>query len=212
MDLLLSYLDSTITDHGIFRLLWKSWGKLSKDMYRSNQPYPFQIDNNFKKYNIKTIINLRGERHCSSYYLEKKYCNENNINLINFPISSRDLPSFEKISALCLLFDKIKYPALMHCKSGADRVGIASVIYSLYVQKKSISIAKKQLSLRHLHIRYAKTGMLDFFFESALKDNAKTSKEFFKWAKNQYDKESLKKKFNANRTGNFIIDYILKRE
>ena len=67
----MSYLDSTFSDHGIFRIFWRSWGKLPGEMYRSNQPYPFQIKKAVKNYNIKSIINLRGERHCSSYYLEK---------------------------------------------------------------------------------------------------------------------------------------------
>ena len=75
----------------------------------------------YKFYGIKTIINLRGKRDCSSYYLEVKTCKELNIKLVNFPISSRAAPKTSDVVEASNLFKKIKYPALLHCKSGADR-------------------------------------------------------------------------------------------
>ena len=55
------------SDHGILRFFWKSFFSLPGNMYRSNQPYPFQIQKYKKRYGIKSIINLRGERNCSSF-------------------------------------------------------------------------------------------------------------------------------------------------
>ena len=78
-------------------------------------------------------------------------------------ISSRDLPTKATIKKFFLLLDTIKYPAIMHCKSGADRVGIASSLYLIYKHKYNVLEASKQLSLKHLHIKYAKTGILDYF-------------------------------------------------
>ena len=57
----------------------------------------------------------------------------------------------------------------MHCKSGADRVGIASSLYLIYKHKYNVLDASKQLSFKHLHIKYAKTGILDYLFETAIK-------------------------------------------
>lgn len=210
--IILSHLDSTLSDHGIFRLYWRSWAKLSSEMYRSNQPYPYQIFKDKKKYNLKTIINLRGERHCSSFYLEKKYASKNNIKLINFPISSRDLPSSETIIKLNKIFDEIEYPALMHCKSGADRVGIASAIYLILKKNYSVSEAQKQLSLKHLHIKHAKTGILDYFFKTALIEKANRPKDFINWVKYKYDKQKIKNSFISNKAGNFLINFLLRRE
>ncbi len=209
---LFSYVDSTLSDHGIFRYTWRSWGKISSEMYRCNQPFPFQIKNDIRKYKIKTIINLRGERHCSSFYLEKKQCLKSGVTLINFPLSSRDLPTYKKTLALKDLFNKIEYPALMHCKSGADRAGIAAALYLISRKKKNLIIAKKQLSFKHLHLKYAKTGILDFFFDSAIKLGVIESKDFFKWMKSDYNKEKLKKEFNYNKFSSFIADSFLKRE
>ena len=97
LDKVMSYIDSTFSDHGIFRIFWRSWGVLPGHMYRSNQPYPMQIKRYKRKYGINSIINLRGKRNCSSYYLEKEYCDNNNIMLHYFPITSRDLPSKKTI-------------------------------------------------------------------------------------------------------------------
>ena len=49
--------------------------------------------------------------------------------------------------------------------------------------------AKKQLSFKYLHLKYAKTGILDAFFDTYLKENKK--QDFLNWVKNDYDPEKL---------------------
>ena len=208
----ISYLDLTFSDHGILRLLWRSWGELPGKMYRSNQPYPFQLKKDIKKYNIKSILNLRGKRNCSSFYLEEDFCINNNLILHNFPLSSRDLPSKENILNFFDLLNNIEYPCLMHCKSGADRAGLASVLYMIYVENNNVSDALKQLSFKHLHIKYAKTGILDFFFNHAIEIKKNKPLMFIDWVKKDYKKNDLKKKFKYNSLFNFLIDKILRRE
>ncbi|MEK9907443.1 MAG: hypothetical protein VW540_06650 [Gammaproteobacteria bacterium] len=60
--------------------------KVSDGLFRSSQPSPRQLANFKKKYGIKTIINLRGENGLAAYKLEKKACEELDLNLINFRI------------------------------------------------------------------------------------------------------------------------------
>ncbi len=207
-----SYLDLSLSDHGFLRIFWTSLSKLPDNMYRCNQPYPFQIKKYKKIYNIKTVINLRGERNCSSYYLEKEYCDNNNIKLYNFPISSRDLPTKDTIKSFFLLLDKIKYPAIMHCKSGADRAGIAASLYLIYKKKYDVFDAAKQLSFKHLHIKYAKTGILDYLFETAIKKGKNSPHDFIKWINSGYNKNKLKKSFKPYKFYSFIVDKVLYRE
>ena len=207
-----AYTDLTFIDHGFFRIFWKSWVKLSSEMYRSNQPYPSQIRSAYKFYGIKTIINLRGKRDCSSYYLEVKTCKELNIELVNFPISSRAAPKTSDVVEASNLFKKIKYPALLHCKSGADRAGLMAALYMIFRKKKSVFEAKKQLSFKHLHIKLSKTGVLDAFFEYALESGANTPDSFLSWIKNEYSEELLKKKFTTEYRKYRLIDFLIKRE
>ena len=211
-DLIFSYLDLIFSDHGIFRLYWRSFSILPGKMIRSNQPFPFQLKKDIRKYKIKSVINLRGKRDCSSYYLEKNICKKHNLQLYNYPISSRDLPSKEKVLGFFKLLDTVQYPCIMHCKSGADRAGLASALYMIYKNKCSVDYAKQQLSFRHLHIKYAKTGILDYFFDSAIKENKNNYKDFIYWIKNEYNKDQLKKNFNYKGFFSFFVENILKRE
>ncbi len=209
---LCSYIDLSFSDHGLLRIFWTSFSQISSNMYRCNQPYPYQLKLYKKKYKIKTVINLRGERNCSSFYLEKEYCENNNIKLYNFPISSRDLPTKSTIKEFFSLLDKVKYPAIMHCKSGADRAGIASCLYLIYKHKYSVLDATKQLSFKYLHIKYAKTGILDYLFETAIKKGKYSSSDFINWIDNDYSNQKLKKSFKPYKLFDFIVEKILKRE
>ena len=212
LNLMVSYLDSTFSDHGIFRIFWRSWGILPGKMYRSNQPYPYQIKKDIKNYKIKSIINLRGERHCSSYYLEKNICTLENIKIYNFPISSRDIPDKNKLIGFKKLIDQVEYPCLMHCKSGADRAGLAAALYLIYKKNYTLKKASRELSLKHLHIKLTKTGILDHFFSELIKLGVCNKSDFLQWINNCYNKDSIKKTFKNNTILDGIINFFLKRE
>ncbi len=158
---------------------------------------------------MKTIINLRGVRHCSSYYLEKETCEKYNIKLINFPVTSRDTPKIKTILAAKKLFKEVEYPIIMHCKSGADRAGLMSALYLILHENKSVEEAKNQLSIKYLHLKHAKTGVLDAFFENYL-NNSK--KPFLKWVKEDYDSEKVKASFKVKKISEIISSLILRRE
>ena len=116
-------------DHGFLRLRFRNLHRISDEMYRANQPSPEHIDVYANELGLKTILNLRGESPKGYYLLEKEACEQNGIQLVDFQMFSRDIPSPENVLAAKDLFDSIAYPALMHCKSGADRAGIMAVLY-----------------------------------------------------------------------------------
>ena len=69
----------------------------------------------------------------------------------------------------------------MHCKSGADRAGLAAALYLIYTQDYSLLDAKKQLTFKHLHIKYAKTGILDYFFSEVIDQGINNKLDFLDW-------------------------------
>jgi protein tyrosine/serine phosphatase len=101
---------------------------------------------------------------------------------------------------------------LMHCKSGADRAGLMSVLYRHLHEGVPLSEAKKELSLRYGHIRQAHTGILDYFFERYLADNAVRPMSFFEWVDTVYDPDELKRTFQSKGWANRIVDSVLRRE
>ena len=95
-----------------------------------------------------------------SYLLEREACRAAGIELVDFKLSSRKLPTRQEILALDDIFGRLPRPFLMHCKSGADRAGFAAALYLMLQKDLSPEQASEQLSWRYLHLRSAATGAL----------------------------------------------------
>jgi protein tyrosine/serine phosphatase len=198
-------------DHGIFRLFYLNKHRLGKSAWRAAQPAPHNI-RVLARQGVRTVINLRGERECGSYYLEQEECARLGIKLINFQVRSRQAPPAEQIKGAKELFDGIEYPMLMHCKSGADRAGLMSVLYLHLKEGVPLEEAKGQLSLRFGHLRQADTGVLDRVFDSYLEYNARQPTPFFQWVDTVYDPVELKRSFKASGWARRLVDQVLRRE
>ena len=177
-------------DHGVLRSLYDNEFEISKGIYRSNQPSPKKIEYWFKK-GVRTILNLRGESDQGAYYLEKEACKTLGINLINHQLGASTLKSKEVLLELCKILKTIKGPLLMHCKSGSDRAGLASVIYLIAVKKINPSVAARQLSIKYLHLRWYITGVLDYMISEYVNAFEQTGIEFEDWLENDYDRDQL---------------------
>ena len=199
-------------DHGFLRLKFRNLHRISDEMYRANQPSPEHIAQYAKELGLKTILNLRGESPKGYYLLEKEACARNGIELVDFQMFSRDIPPPENVLAAKKLFDSIAYPALMHCKSGADRAGIMAVLYMHFRKGQPIAEALEMLSRKYLHIRQGKTGVLDFFFETYLAEGASNGLSFQEWVEKGYDRAALKAKFLKTRKSKLNVDELLRRE
>ncbi len=199
-------------DHGFLRESFQNLHQISDEMWRSNQPSPAQIEEHVRLRGIKTILNLRGPSTRGYYLLEKEACKKYGVELIDFQVFSRDTPTPERVLEAKALFDAIQYPALMHCKSGADRAGIMSVLYMIFRQDQTVQTASRQLSKKYLHMREGKTGLLDAFFESYLTYAAEHDTDFETWLTTVYDREKVKADFLKSGTSKLRLDWILRRE
>ena len=199
-------------DHGFLRLRFRNLHRISPEMYRANQPSPEHIWRYSSELGLKTILNLRGRSPKGYYVLEKEACERNGVALVDFQVFSRDAPTRETVLAARSLFETIAYPALMHCKSGADRAGLMAVLYMHFRQGQAIEQAKAQLSFKYLHIREGKTGMLDFFFEAYLKDGKPKGLSFEAWVEHDYDRAALKAAFLHTWKQKLNLDQLLRRE
>lgn len=196
-------------DHGFLRAAFQNFHWISPEMARANQPSPAHIAR-YAQMGIKTILNLRGFNDSGHYWLEKEACERHGLTLVDAPLGSREAPSKERIRRAKQLFETIQYPALMHCKSGADRAGLMAVLYKHFRQGEPIDQAMEQLSLKYLHVRAGKTGMLDFFFETYLAEAA--GKPFIDWVEDDYDPADIKARFMSSWWANILVDKILRRE
>ena len=207
----LAWFDMIIKDHGFLRFCYNNFHKIDENLYRSNMPTPSRI-RDYRKLGIKTIVNLRGVRRDGGWLLENEACGKYNIKLIDFRARSRAAPEKEMIFKAEKLFNSIQYPALIHCKSGADRAGIMCALYMLIYKKQDPEIAKKQLSWKYLHVKWAKPGVLDSFVENYSIDYKKNKIKFMDWAKNKYNPKKLEDSFRSVWWVNRFLDDILRRE
>src|SRR5262245_42310655 len=205
------YIDMLLVDHGVFRLLYVNRHRLGDRAWRSAQPAPRHI-RALRRRGLRTIVNLRGERLCGSYWLEQRVCERKGIALVDFQLRSRAAPTREEIRGARELFERIEYPVLFHCKSGADRVGLMSALYRAFQEGKPIAEAKRELSLRYGHFRQADTGILDRFFDKYLEDNARQPMPFMEWVDKVYDPDELKRSCRASGWARRLVDQVLKRE
>ena len=210
---LIDWYDMMCRDHGFLRLCFHNLHQIDADMWRSNQPTPARIGG-FATMGIKTIINLRGPRDDGGWRLEAEACARHNIELIDFTARSRAAPTKQMLFDLRTLFQEIEKPALLHCKSGADRAGIVAALYLLIHKGVSVQIAQQQLAWRYLHIRTAKTGVLDAFLHAYAPYEAENM-PFFTWVESIYDPQILEAEFLSrhwtHRWGDRLLG-LLRRE
>ncbi len=199
------------SDHGFLRLWVHNHHHIGGEMYRSVQPNAKRIAW-LADQGIKTIINLRGESPMGFYALERETCAKHGVRLINYRMYSRDVHSVARLKGARDLFQRIEYPALIHCKSGADRTGIMGVLYRHFVIGDSIEEAMEQLAFKYGHIRHGKTGILDFFFQDYLAYKAHTPIAFMNWVETVYDPADVKARFKAGKVGGILTEKVLRRE
>lgn len=213
LDPMLDYVDLILIDHGIFRAIYPNCHRLSPMVWRSSQPAPHQI-RGFARRGVKTIINLRGDRDCGSYRLQRQACAKYGIHLIDFSLKSRQAPDAETIHEAKKLFETIEYPMILHCKSGADRAGLMSVLYMIFKEGRPVAEAKRQLSLKFGHIRQADTGVLDHFFDSYLAHSSNEPIGFLDWVDQHYSPKAVGRSFRqkTNSWANLFVNRIIKRE
>ncbi|MBA85728.1 phosphatase domain-containing putative toxin [Thalassobius sp. S69A] len=187
-------------DHAILRYNWHNFFQIAPGVYRSNQP----VHARFVKYaqmGIKTVINLRGEATHARYLFERESCDALGLKLVSVPLKARKAPPVQSLLDLIAVFRAADKPLMMHCKSGADRAGLAATIYLLVIEGQPVAQARRMLSPRYIHFKWTKTGVLDHFLDSYAAANAVQPIDFETWVATQYDPVQIQAEFDAHRKG-----------
>ena len=136
------------------------------EAYRSAQLDGDELKHYIRKYNIKSIINLRGKRTGRSWYRQElEICKRYGSRHYDLSIPADKSPSRDQLKTLRHLFENAPRPVLLHCKAGADRAGLAAALWKASVDSEPKALASKQLSLRFGHFPIGPTSALDDFFK-----------------------------------------------
>jgi protein tyrosine/serine phosphatase len=164
-----------------------------------------------KKVGLKSLINLRGLAKNGSDALSRDTAKRLNLDFYDMAFESRGAPHRDRILRVAEIFRTMRGPALIHCKSGADRAGLVAGLYIL-IKGGTTAQAMQQLSLRYGHIKQSKTGILDSFFH-LYATTAEGKKPFLDWVREDYDEVGLRAAYKqAGGIANFINDRVLARE
>lgn len=209
-DRLRAWAHMIFADHGAFRLVYLNHHRVSHKLSRSAQPAPQQIAA-FAAAGVRTVVNLRGGRGHGAWPLEREACERHGIRLVPFVVRSTQAPSRETLLTAKDFFASLEYPAVAHCKSGADRAGFFAALYVL-VEGGTAADAMEQLSLRYGHNRYARTGILDAFLERYRDEGEGKGIPFLEWVERHYDPEALARDFKPSFWSDLVMIRILRRE
>ena len=211
LDRLRAWTNMLLVDHGIFRLAYLNAHRVTPKLWRAAQPAPGDIAW-FARQGVRSVVNLRGGREHGAWQLEREACERHGVELVDFVLRSRGAPDRETILAAPAFFDGLAEPALVHCKSGADRAGFFSALYLLVHEKRPVEEAMAELSLRYGHFRFAKTGILDAFFDAYRREGAARGLAFLDWVETHYDPERLEREFKPGFFSSLLADSLIRRE
>jgi protein tyrosine/serine phosphatase len=200
-----------LADHGVVRPIYWNFAEVTPALWRGPQPNPLHLERLARR-GLKTVVNLRGPSGFGSYALEREACGRLGLAFEDAVLWSRSAPRPEQIGALDALYGRIAYPALVHCKSGADRAGLAAALYLLLREDAPLDRAVDQLSLRFGHVKAAKTGVLDAFFDAYRAARDATGVGFRTWLAESYDPLAVERDFHSTAWGDVLVDRILRRE
>ena len=183
-------------DHAVLRKVWTNFFPVAPGVYRSNQPTHERFVR-LKAMGIRSILNLRGAAGAAHYLVEEESCRKLGLTLVNCTLHARYAAPRDDILAVIEAFRTIEKPFVMHCKSGADRAGFASAIYLMVIEGRPLAEARRMLSVRYLHLKWSRTGILGFIFDMYEARNAREPIGFEEWVATEYDSTEAQSQYEA---------------
>ena len=190
-----------VVDHGFLRVLWRNLHQIGPGVYRSNQPSAAQLVALHRRLGVKAVLNLRGASGQGFHLFEVETCAQLGIVLQDLALSARQAPSRAMLEALHDALRDLPRPLLIHCKSGADRTGLAAVMYQLLISGQPYAVARRQLSFRYLHVAASPAGILDHILRHYEAAFAATGIGFMDWVREDYDPAQITASFARWRAG-----------
>ncbi|WP_145266420.1 tyrosine-protein phosphatase [Tautonia plasticadhaerens] len=121
-------------------------------VYRCSQPKG-NLDALLASLRPGSILNLRGGSYADDWYLaEVRASDRLGIDFYDFPMEATRRPSRSELLTLIDVIDRCRYPLLIHCKSGADRTGLASALALMLLEGRPPDRAREQFSISYGHV------------------------------------------------------------
>ena len=131
------------------------------ELYRDRQPSEDELSRNIERYNLQTIVLLRGLS--EDTVPSRRAAWAANIDFVRISISAQSLPPPEKLLQLWETIDQAERPILFHCRAGVDRTGLAMAMALLH-DTGDLEEARGQLVLLpYGHVGIGTSAMTELF-------------------------------------------------
>lgn len=131
---------------------------------RSPQPDKDDLETLHKRFGVRTVLNLRGQKPGKSWYEdERKGVERIGAKWVHLAVDSARRPSSEMVKEFFQLVEEpANWPILLHCQGGIHRSGLMTALYRMQYQGWSAEDA-----IAEMDDRYFEWGVRD---RSALKE------------------------------------------
>ncbi|MDA8137357.1 MAG: dual specificity protein phosphatase family protein [Desulfobacteraceae bacterium] len=137
------------------------------EAYRSAQLDQELLEYYVRKFNIRSVINLRGRNAGEPWYeAETATCRKLGIEHYDLGLDAERAPTAGEIKELLEDFKIAPRPVLIHCQAGADRSGLAAALWKMAVDGAPKTVAREQLAIRYGHMPFGSTQVLDAFLDN----------------------------------------------
>ncbi|MFN4262184.1 MAG: fused DSP-PTPase phosphatase/NAD kinase-like protein [Thioalkalivibrionaceae bacterium] len=190
---------------------------VSSGLLRSGQPSPRHLCRWLPRFGVKTVINLRGDEPDNPMVnAERVLLAHLGVRFESVRMLSRAMPSVATIERLYALAQQVPGPVWVHCKSGADRAGLAAALLVHWREGVALDNTQQLRLWPYWHYRWSKTGRLDAFIAAYRRDTAQSGKALIDWVREDYDRERETAAFVRPRLRSALLDWwtdrVLRRE
>ena len=135
-------------------------------VYRSGQLSPEELEERILRHELKSIVNLRGEKEDREWYRrELEVAERHGVDFRSLDLIPERLPSRPDLVALIDDIESLPEPILIHCSAGADRTGFASVIARMAKGGAPFEEARSELSFWYGHLPFGPASEIGRIFD-----------------------------------------------
>jgi len=181
----LSWLHFHLFDHAYLRLPWTNFDRVAEGVYRSNHPGPRRLAR-YKRMGICAVLNLRGDDGYAPWLFEEEACRALGLDLRVAKIYARKPATRAEMIRLIDTMREMPRPFVLHCKSGADRAGLAAVLYAHVIDGQPLKEARRHLNWRYVHLKSTRTGIVDHILDMYETRAAEGPISLEEWIRTEY--------------------------
>ena len=179
----------------LYRFGTDNYHKVSQEWHRSSQLEGEAFRRYINENEIKTVLRLVGTDDSDevSYEEERAAAEASGAKLVIAKMAATRLPWRSELSTLFNALDNIETPVLVHCRQGADRTGLVTVIWLHDYRGTPLETAREQLAFfPYGHVEIGGPQAMDDFLDMYEAFTAAHPKEKLKirdWVRQHYFEE-----------------------